>query len=130
MGEPGTRPRTPLFEPMDDETRARLDDLCDRQWLGLFDPRVQAALPRKWQLYFQQPSGTPDVFPAPLGGLYENPDSLASTARWQAYRDMLERFAEMHPDDPNFPVMVAAAEDLLAWREAIALEDRFWTPDT
>ena len=130
MGEPGTRPRTPLFEPMDDETRARIDDLCDRQGLSLFDPRVQAALPRKWRLYFQQPSGTPDVFPAPLGGLYENPDRLASTARWQGYRDALKGFAATHPDDPNFPVMVAAAEDLLTWREAISPEDRFWRPDT
>jgi hypothetical protein len=130
MGEPGTRPRTALFEPMDDETRARLDDLCDRQGLGLFDPRVQAALQQKWQLYFQQPDGTPDVFPSPLGGLYENPGPLASTARWQAYRDILKGFAEMHPDDANFPVMVAAAEDLLLWREALALEDRFWKPDT
>ena len=130
MTEPGTKPRTPLFEPMDDATRARLDDLCDRQGLSLFDPRVQAALPRKWQLYFQQPAGTPDVFPGPLRGLYENPDRLASTARWQAYRDSLDRFAATHPDDPNFPVMRAAADEFLAWREAIAPEDRFWKPDS
>ena len=130
MNEPATRPRAPLFEPMDDETRARIDDLCHRQGLSLFDPSVQAAMPRKWQLYFQQPGGVPDVFPAPLSGLYESPNPLASTARWQGYRDSLERFAHAHPDDPNFPVMVAAAEDLLIWRDAIAPEDRFWKPDT
>ena len=130
MSEQSTGSRAPLFEPMDDETRARLDDLCDRQGLSLFDPRVQDAMPRKWRLYFQQPSGVPDVFPAPLRGLYENPARLASTARWQSWRDSLERFAATHPDDPNFPVMVAAADDLLTWRAAIAPEDRFWKPDT
>jgi len=92
MTERGTKPRAPLFEPMDDATREPLSDLGDRQGLVVFDPRVQEAMPRKWQLYFQHPNGKPDVFPGPLRGLYENPSRLASTAQWQAYRDGMERF--------------------------------------
>jgi len=129
MSEQSPQPKTPLFEPMDAATRARLDDLCDRQGLSLFDQRVQKAMPRKWQLYFQQPSGTPDQFPRPLQGLYESPDRLASTARWRRYREGLSSFAAAHPADPNFPVMVQAADELLTWRDAIAAEDRFWRHD-
>lgn len=120
----------PRFDPMDDATRERLKDLQGRQGLHLFDPRVQAALPRKWQLHFQQPSGVPDQYPGPVRYLIENPGNLAATAKWKRFRDFLAARAIGEPDDPNFPVMVKAADELLAWRAGIAPEDHFWKPDT
>ena len=120
----------PRFDPMDDATRARLDDLRVRQGLGLFHPLVQAALPRKWRLYFEQPSGLPEVYPGPLNYLIDAPGDLASTAKWRRFRDFLAGRVVADPDDPNFPVMVAAVEALLSWRAGIAEEDAFWKPDT
>lgn len=119
-----TKPRARLYDAiMTDDMRARLDELT-AQGFGTFSPEYQAAMPRLWQLRFQQPSGTPDTYPEPLGGLYDPPSDIASTARWRRWRDTF-----IGDDQPNHVAMLQAAEALLAWRAALAPDDHFWRPD-
>lgn len=122
------KPRARLYDAITtDEMRARQDEL-KAQGFGTFSPEFQAAMPRLWQLRYQQPSGTPDTFPAPLGGLYDPPSDIASTARWRRWRDGMAESA-FHSDDPNYSAFLQAADALLAWRAALAPEDHFWRPD-
>jgi hypothetical protein len=71
----------------------------------------------------------PDNYPAPLLYLIDSPGDLASTARWQRFRDGMADMAAGRPDDPNFPAIMKAVDELLAWRGALPLEDHFWKPD-
>jgi len=119
--------KVPLFSaPMTDEMRARMDALR-AEGFTIFDPEMQAAMPRLWHLYFQQPRGTPGAFPVPLNGLYDPPSEIASNARWRCWRD--DMVAMAGAGDPNLAAFAQAAENLLSWRECLAPEDRFWKPD-
>ena len=114
------------LDAIDDETKALLRDLQDRQGLSLFDARVQAAMPRKWRLYFRSPSGTPERLPGKVMYMINDPGVLGSTRKWQHFRDDMAARAVAVPEDPNFAAYVAAADELLAWRGKIAPEDEFW----
>ncbi len=81
-------------------------------------------------LLFAHPSASPDGLGS-LPYLIEPPSSpMSATSRYVRFRDLtlLPMMAE-RPDDPHLPKFLAAVEAVLAWREGVAPEERFWKAD-
>jgi len=79
------------------------------------------------ELLFAHPSGVP----ADLGRLtylIEVPGYMSSTARWVSFRELtLLPLIAHDPENPHWPLFLKAADDVLAWREAVPPHLRFWT---
>ncbi len=86
-------------------------------------------LPPKWQRYFEHPDPCPETL-EPMPYLIHPPGRNAATRSWIDFRDRtVLPMIEVHPDDANLPRFLARAEEILAWREKIRPEERFWKPD-
>ena len=63
--------------------------------------------------------------------LFEPPSELASTREWLKFRDeILRPLLAGYPHDPNLPNLLRQTNVILAWRETVAPEDRFWRSDS
>lgn len=81
---------------------------------------------RKIRLYLEHPGECPE-FIGRLPYLIHPPGKLGSTAAWLEFRDeTLLPMIEAMPDDPNLRSFLKQAEKILAWRETVPAEDRFW----
>jgi hypothetical protein len=81
---------------------------------------------RRAELYLQHPDESPDEIGA-RSYLIHPPSKLSPTAAWIAFRDRtLLPMIEERPGDRNLPNFLRQVEEVLAWRETIAPEDRFW----
>jgi hypothetical protein len=109
-----------------DDMRIRQDELRVLGFTTL-DPEMRAAMPSMWRRYFEQPDGMPDgVHPRPPLLMCINPPSrIASSATWRHFRDDMAEAS----DHPYYAALVVAVDDLLAWREAVPADERFWKPD-
>jgi hypothetical protein len=59
--------------------------------------------------------------------LIHPPSKLGSTAAWLDFRDKtLLPAIQDWPDDPNLPNFLKRVEAILAWRETVPPQDRFW----
>lgn len=96
--------------------------------MSFYSPEQLAHMPPKWRRYFLQPSGTPDRYPAPVSYCINPPSHRAPTEKWQRFRADMAARAEARPDDPNFAAIVETVDALLAWREAVPVDERFWQP--
>ncbi len=86
-------------------------------------------LPRRQRLYFEHPDPCPDVS-GPMSYLIHPPSRSAATRSWHDFRDRtLLPMIAARPEDTNLPRFLARVETILAWREQIPEEDRFWKPD-
>jgi hypothetical protein len=72
----------------------------------------------------------PDTSPKLIGTLpylIDPPGKWSATASWIRFRDKtLLPMMQRDPDDPNLPNFLRQVEIILAWRETIPVEDRFW----
>ena len=88
---------------------------------------------RRRELHLRHPSPTPDInsyeAPKTFGYRLGNPGRFHSSAIWRQYCKDLDDGAERHPGDETFPAYKRTAELVLAWREKIRPEDRYWRPD-
>ncbi len=83
----------------------------------------------KARLCGEHPDEGPELNDAPPW-LIHPPSRLASTARWQRFRDgTLRPLIAERPDDPYLPRFLAQTETVLAWRAALPPEQRFWKAD-
>lgn len=83
---------------------------------------------QKAQLLLQHPDESPEIV-GMLDYLIDPPSRLASTARWVRFRDNMAQAVSDRPDDPHFPLFLAQAEKILAYRATIAPEQRIWKAD-
>jgi hypothetical protein len=82
----------------------------------------------KIKVLLEHPDESPEII-GMLDYLIDPPSRLASTARWVKFRgDMAQAVAD-RPDDQHFPLFLAQAEKILAWRATIAPERRIWKTD-
>jgi hypothetical protein len=87
-----------------------------------------AKLPRREQLYYQQPDIWPDG--VEVSGLWNPPGPRDSNAHLRDYRDRaLVPHMMGEPDNPNCLQLWARLEEILMWRMGLAAEDRFWKAD-
>jgi hypothetical protein len=83
----------------------------------------------KQRRYFEHPDPCPDLS-EPLPYLIHPPSRSAATRRWLDFRDRtVLPMIKVHPEDANLPRFLAQVEAILAWREKIVPEERFWKPD-
>jgi hypothetical protein len=88
-----------------------------------------AGLSPKQRLYFEHPDPCPDIS-EPLSYLIHPPGRNAATRSWLDFRDRtLLPMIAARPEDANLPRFLARVEAILAWRENIRPEERFWKPD-
>jgi hypothetical protein len=81
---------------------------------------------RRVQLYLQHPEDAPEEIGV-RNFLIHQPSKLSSTAAWLAFRDKtLLPMIEHRPDDRNLRNFLKQVGDVLAWRDTIAPEERFW----
>ena len=80
------------------------------------------------QLLYEHPDESPETVGI-LPYLIHPPSRLASTARWVRFRDNMAQAVADRPDDQHFPLFLAQAEKILAYRATIAPERRIWKPD-
>ena len=80
-------------------------------------------------LYLEHPDQSPEIIGV-LPYLIHPPSRSSSTAAWMAFRDRtLLPMIRHRPDDPNLPNFLRQVELVLAWRDTIPVEARFWKPD-
>src|SRR5581483_868885 len=81
-------------------------------------------------LMMQHPHTTPTTGARMGPYLICGPSAFSSTARWLAFRDeTLDPMIACHPDDPFLKDYRRQVEAVLAWRDAIPPEQRFWKAD-
>jgi hypothetical protein len=81
---------------------------------------------RKARLYLQHPDECPELI-GTLPYLIHPPAKLSATASWLRFRDKtLLPIIESHPDDPNLRHFLRQVENILAWRNTVPPQDRFW----
>lgn len=80
------------------------------------------------EILYGHPSESPEIV-GTLPYLIDPPSNMASTARWVRFRDSMAQTVAERPDDPHFPLFLAQAEKVLAWRATIAPERRIWKAD-
>ena len=83
---------------------------------------------QKAQMLLQHPDESPEIV-GMLDYLIHPPSRLASTARWVRFRDNMAQAVADRPDDQHFPLFLAQAEKVLAYRATIAPERRIWKAD-
>ena len=74
------------------------------------------------------PDESPEIV-GMLDYLIDPPSRLASTSRWLRFRDNMAQAVADRPHDPHFPLFLAQAEKILAYRATIAPERRIWKAD-
>jgi hypothetical protein len=80
----------------------------------------------KARLILEHPHGTPELI-GTLPYLIDPPGNFSSTASWIRFREKtLLPMMQDSPDDPNLPNFLRQVEIILAWRETVSPEDRFW----
>lgn len=63
-------------------------------------------------------------------GLGYCPESWSSTAKWLRFRDVvLKDWANDEPTNPLYPLWHEHVNQILAYREGLPLEQRFWRKD-
>ena len=80
------------------------------------------------QLLYDHPDESPAIV-GMLDYLIDPPSRLASTSRWLRFRDNMAQAVADRPHDPHFPLFLAQAEKILAYRATIAPERRIWKAD-
>lgn len=80
------------------------------------------------QLLYEHPDESPEIV-GMLDYLIDPPSRLASTARWVRFRDNMARAVADRPGDAHFPLFLAQADRILAYRATIAPERRIWKAD-
>jgi len=94
------------------------------------DEAQRAAARRKADLCLQHPDETPELVGC-LPYLVHPPSKLSATARWNDFRDRtLLPMIRHRPEDVNLPRFLEQVEIILAWREGVVPEDRFWKADS
>jgi len=105
----------------------------ERKWTihhAVLSSRMDDERARKARLILEHPPTSPDHFPTPLSGLVDPPSPMASSAKLRDFRDRCAiPMMRSRPDDPNWPAFLQQVDIVLAWRETIPPEDRFWKPD-
>jgi len=59
----------------------------------------------------------------------EPPSRWGSDDSWHRFRHELEALLQHHRDDPSLPHYIAAADQVIAWRDTVPPQDRFWAAD-
>ncbi len=84
---------------------------------------------RKSLLYLLHPAECPEIT-EPLPYLIHPPGRLSATSRWLDFRDRtLLPMHEARPDDDFLARFVDQVAQIIAWREALPAEARFWKTD-
>lgn len=65
-------------------------------------------------------------WPAPFQGLLDPPGTFSTTISWQRWCESLRISIKRSPTNPNWPLLLDASEKILAWRNSIPQEKRFW----
>jgi len=59
----------------------------------------------------------------------EPPSRWGSTGAWRRFRDSLASLQPHYRDDPTLPLYIAAADQVIAWRDTVPAQDWFWAAD-
>ena len=59
----------------------------------------------------------------------EPPSRWGSNDSWHHFRRELEALLQHHRDDPTLQHYIAAADQVIAWRDTVPPQDRFWATD-
>ena len=87
---------------------------------------LEADQERKARLFLEHPHESPEII-GPLPYLIHPPGRFSATDSWIRFRDKtLLPMMQDSPDDPNLPNFLRQVEIILAWRETVSPEDRFW----
>lgn len=110
------------FPVSDDEKRA-LARMNDKYPAADEESRLRAAL------FWYHPTASVEAPPKPGRLCFNPPSRTASTAAWIRFRSELQTMIKDDPQDPEWPLYLARADEILAWRELIPAKHRFWRSD-
>ena len=82
-----------------------------------------------WILQHPCPAPDPGRLHRPIGLLIEPPGRLSSTRSWRQFRDEMVLLLRARPSDPTVPLYLDAADTIIAWRDTVPPEGRFWAED-